>query len=316
VDELVAEGVQFELYKRGMIAVATNEEPVRRFIRGLAAARELGYDVPVEPLAPDALRELEPSLSRQLGHGVAIGDHWHVDSGTMAVAISERLREQGVGVEEHTAVDAVIVERGRARGVRTPSGTVDADAVVIAAGAWTSLLARPLGVRIPVIGGKGYSFFVKPHAMPTHALLFLEPHVGCSPLGETLRVAGTMEFSGLTSLLDPRRVETIKRRVRPLLRWDEAEEGQPWAGLRPIAPDGLPVVGRLDPFDGVHVATGYSMLGMTVGLPAGEALAQMIAGEAADDALAAFSPRRFGRPVRDLLGRVSPPGSRPVVRSA
>jgi D-amino-acid dehydrogenase len=294
-DELIREGARFDLYKNGMLAVATREESVRAFLRGLAAARELGYDVPAEPLPADALHELEPSLSPELRHSVAIADHWHVDSGKLAVAIGSRLAQQGVRIEERAAVEGVVVERGRVRGVRTRSGTVDAEAVVLAAGAWTPVLARPLGIRLPVIGGKGYSFFVRPKAAPQRALLLLEPHVGCSPFGDVVRVAGTMEFSGLTSPIDRRRVDTIVRRVRPLLGWEEGQEGEPWAGLRPIAPDGLPVVGALEPYDGLYVATGYSMLGITLGLPLGEALAELVQGQERDDGMAPFSPQRFDR---------------------
>jgi len=295
VDELIAEGARFELFKRGMVAVATGEEPVRSFLHGLRAARELGYDLPSEPLGSDALRDLEPSLRAELRYGISIEDHWHVDSGAMAVAIGVLLRDHGVGFEERVTVERVVVERGRARGVRTSSGVIEADTVVLAAGAWTAPLARAVGVRLPIVGGKGYSFDVRPLEMPTRALLFLEPHVVCTPLGGTLRVAGTMEFSGLTSPIDPRRVETMKRRVRPLVPWSEGEDGDPWAGLRPIAPDGLPVVGRLGGLDNVYVATGYAMLGITLGLPAGEALARSIADGGDDAALRSFSPARFGR---------------------
>jgi D-amino-acid dehydrogenase len=303
VDELIAEGAQFELFKRGMIVASAREAPVRAFLHQLVAPRKLGYQVPAEPLPAQSLRELEPSLSPELLHGVLIADHWHVDSGQMAVAISQRLREQGVRIEEHTAVDAIIVENGRARGVRTPAGTVEADTVVLAAGAWTTALTRPLGIRLPVIGGKGYSFFVRPHTMPTHSLLLLDPHVGCAPLGELLRIAGTMELSGLTSPIDLRRIETIKRGARPLLGWDTSSESEPWAGLRPLAPDGLPVIGRLDPLQGLYVATGYSMLGITIGLPAGEALAELIVGNPSQEELAAFSPQRFRRSVPSMRRR-------------
>lgn len=295
VDELIAEGAEFALYKRGLLAVAASEESVVHFLRGLEAARALGYDVPSTVLDAEALHELEPSLSGALRHGLSIRDHWHVDSGEMATAIGTLLRKQGVAIEERVTVEGVVIERGRARAVRTSSGVIDADIVVLAAGAWTTPLAKTVGVRLPVVGGKGYSFRVRPETMPTRAILFLEPHAVCTPLGDTLRVAGTMEFSGLTSSIDTRRVETIKRQVRPLVGWDEGTEGEPWAGLRPIAPDGLPVVGRIGKRQNVYVATGYAMLGITLGLPAGEALAQQITDGREDVALATFSPARFRR---------------------
>ena len=303
VDELVADGVKFALHKRGMVAVAGAEGPVRTFLRSLEPARQLGYEIPAEPVPGEQLRNLEPSLAPDLRWGVVIDDHWHVDSSELAVALGAHLRTRGVRIDECLRVESVVVERGHTQGVRTSAGTFDADAVVLAAGAWTSVLARAIGVRIPIVGGKGYSFIVRPHVMPTRAIYLLEPHVGCSPLGDVLRVAGTMEFSGLNSGIDPRRVETIKRRTRPLVGWDVDSEGEPWAGLRPIAPDGLPVIGQLGDIDGLFVASGYSMLGITVGLPAGELLAEAIATGSNGELLDGFSPGRFAGAVRRRITR-------------
>jgi D-amino-acid dehydrogenase len=293
MEELIADGADFALYKRGLLAVATREQPVRRFSRGLNAARELGYDIPSDTLAFAALRQVEPALPRAMRHGLLIGHHWHVDSAEMAAALGAFLRERAVRIEEQRPVVGVIVENRRARAVLTSSGAIEADVVVLAAGAWTASLAKSVGARLPIVGAKGYSFSVRPPLLPSHALLLLEPHIACSPFGHTLRVAGMLEFSGLESPIDSRRVEMMKRQVRPLFCWSEGEEGEPWAGLRPIAPDGLPVVGRLTRFENVYVATGYSMLGITLGLPAGEALARFIVQGKEDTALRTFSPERF-----------------------
>jgi D-amino-acid dehydrogenase len=294
-DELVGEGVNFTLYKRGLVAAAMSEGPVRAFLRSLRPALDLGYDVPSEPMEGDRLRELEPSLSRDIQWGLRIRDHWHVDSGELAVALGAHLRETGVQIHERVGVESVVIEHGRARGLVTSAGVVDSDVVVLAAGVWTPPLIRSVWGRVPIVGGKGYSFAVRPHAMPTHAIYLLESHIGCSPLGDVVRVAGTMEFSGLKSPIDQRRVETMKRRARPLLGWDEGTEGEPWAGLRPIAPDGLPVIGRLASVENVFLASGYSMLGITVGLPAGELVAEAIVTGESPDALRSFSPDRFRR---------------------
>jgi D-amino-acid dehydrogenase len=148
---------------------------------------------------------------------------------------------------------------------------------------------------MPVLGGKGYSFTVLPALMPSHALLFVESHVVCSPFSDRLRVAGTMEFSGLSSPVNVRRVESIKAGTRALIEWDESTESDTWAGLRPVAPDGMPIVGRSPTRENLYVATGYSMLGITLGLPLGEALAAVIAEGEDDPELAPLSPGRFAR---------------------
>jgi D-amino-acid dehydrogenase len=283
VDELAAEGAAFRTYKQGVVVAATRERPVRDFLDSIGPARDCGLDVPRELLVGDALRELEPALSPALMCGAFLAENWHVDSAELALSIAALLRRGGVTIEERTNVVEIT-----GRGVRTEAGPVDSDAVVLAAGAWSPEL-----VRMPVLGGKGYSFIVRPTVMPSHAVLFVESHVACSPFSDTMRVAGTMEFSGLSSSVDVRRVESIKARTRSLIDWDEQTETSTWAGLRPVAPDGMPVVGRLSPGGNVYVATGYSMLGITLGLPLGEALARVIVDGQDDPELAPLSPARF-----------------------
>ena len=256
---------------------------MRDFLHSMAPARACGLDVPTALLVGDALRELEPALSPASRYGAFLAENRHVDSAELAAAIADLLRGAGVTIEEHSDVLEILD-----RGVRTESSVVEADAVVLAAGAWSPRL-----LRMPVLGGKGYSFTVRPTVMPAHALLFVETHVVCSPLSDTLRVAGTMEFSGLSSPVDPRRVESIKAKARSLIEWDARTESSTWAGLRPVAPDGMPVVGRWPARGNLYVATGYSMFGITLGLPLGEALAAVITGGEDDPELASLSPRRF-----------------------
>src|SRR5205814_7966264 len=119
-------------------------------------------------------------------------------------------------------------------------------------GAWSPRL-----LQMPVLGGKGYSFTVRPTVMPAHALLFVETHVVCSPLSDTLAGRGR---DGVQRALFSRR--SASRRV------DQGEsaiadrvgtESSTWAGLRPVAPDGMPVVGRWPARGNLYVATGYSM---------------------------------------------------------
>jgi D-amino-acid dehydrogenase len=285
VDELAAEGAAVRIYKQGVVIAAAREQPVRDFLHSIGPARECGLEVPTELLHGDALRELEPGLSPASQHGALIAENWHVDSAELAPAIADLLRRAGATIEEHTDVREILD-----RGVRTDAGVIEADAVVLAAGSWSPKL-----LRMPVMGGKGYSFTVQPTTMPRHAVLFVESHVVCSPLSDRLRVAGTMEFSGLSSPVNARRVESIKARTRSLIEWDESTESETWAGLRPVAPDGMPVVGRWPARANLYVATGYSMLGITLGLPLGEALAAVIADGEDDPSLAPLSPGRFAR---------------------
>ena len=182
----------------------------------------------------------------------------------------------------------------RAVALRTSAGRRLCESVVLAPGAWLASLARAFGARLPVQAGKGYSFDVRPRRLPRHALLLLEPHVGCSPVGERLRIAGTMEFSGVNARLDRRRVRSIARGAERMVDgWDGLDEDSLWCGLRPIAPDGLPIIDRHPRLGNVFFAGAYSMLGMTLAAPAAELLADFILTGERPAVLAPFRVDRF-----------------------
>jgi D-amino-acid dehydrogenase len=131
--------------------------------------------------------------------------------------------------------------------------------------------------------------------MPRHALLLIDPHVGCSPLGQRLRIAGTMEFSGLNGRLDRRRIQSIVRGAGEMIGgWDALDEDSVWCGLRPIAPDGLPIIDRHPRLENVFFAGAYAMLGMTLAAPAAESLAGFVLSGRRPPELEPFRAARFG----------------------
>ena len=148
---------------------------------------------------------------------------------------------------------------------------------VLAAGAWTTPLAASIGIPLPMEPGKGYSFSIQPEVVPSHAVLLVDVHVGCTPFGDRLRIGGTMEFSGINNRLDRRRIASIVAGARQsFLPWKTPEIESEWAGMRPITADGLPVLDRAGDLENTYIATGYSMQGVTLAPTSGRALAEMI----------------------------------------
>jgi D-amino-acid dehydrogenase len=182
--------------------------------------------------------------------------------------------------------------------VRGGFGGERADALVIAAGAWSARVARLLGVSLPIRPGKGYSVdYVPGQLAPGPVVMLSEAHCAVTPLDGATRVAGTMEFGRLDERISPVRLAAIKQAPTRYFRsWDpDAPSLDPSAGLRPMTPDGLPVIGRLRPFANVYVASGHAMLGLTLAPRTGALLADVILdGGANPGILAPFSPRRFG----------------------
>jgi D-amino-acid dehydrogenase len=297
VDEMGEDGIEPELYKLGMICATADEQAARNVLRGLQGMRRHGFALPDDLLVGDELHAVEPSLSDRVRAGFHLAEQWHVRPTTMTLGIAKRLRELGVEIHESARVDGFDTANGTLRAARSSQGDVSADAFVLAAGSWTTPLARMLGVRIPMEPGKGYSFLIAPKTMPRHGILFADIHAGATPLGDRVRIGGTMEFSGYGLDVDRARVDNVFRLAREYIELERPDYEEPWAGLRPMTVDGLPILDRATGYRNAYVATGYSMLGMTLAQPAGEAMAELVVTGERPAVLEPFRIDRFPRAI-------------------
>jgi D-amino-acid dehydrogenase len=190
---------------------------------------------------------------------------------------------------------------GRVEGLATTAGDMSAEEVVLAAGAWTPVLARQVGVFVPVEAGKGYHVDLEAgEADPDLPVWFPESRVIVTPLPGRLRLAGTLELAGLDLRVDRRRVEAVARAGREGLAGLAGRRTvEVWRGLRPCSPDGLPIVGRADEVENLVLATGHGMMGLTLAPVTGRLVAEIVAGTEPSHDLAPLRPGRF----QPLLGR-------------
>ena len=171
-------------------------------------------------------------------------------------------------------------------------GSEHFDAVVLANGAWMSRLAAPIGVRLPIAAGRGYSFIVGSHSSLSSPLYFPEVRVACTPSAQGVRVGGTMEFSSPDAPHNERRIEAIVASMRPFMKgidWDQRRDT--WVGPRPVTSDGLPLIGATR-VPNAYVAGGHGMFGMTLGPVTGQLLAKLITSGEVPAALQPFDPCR------------------------
>ena len=298
IDGMAADGVAAELHRVPLLVAAQSAEHAETFRARLEPIAPLGFRIPDALLGGDELRSLEPALSSAVGAGFVLEQHCHVEPLSLVRGLRARLEELGVNISEGTEVREVELDGARVAALRTSSGTFHCDSAVLAPGAWIRSLAPVFGARVPVEAGKGYSFEITPRRMPRHALLLVEPHVGCSPLGDRMRIAGTMEFSGVNARLNRRRIQSIIDGAGQMIDGSlPVDQDSVWCGLRPIAPDGLPIIDRHPRIPNVFFAGAYSMLGMTLAAPAGESLARFVLSGRRPAELEPFSYTRFHRPL-------------------
>jgi D-amino-acid dehydrogenase len=295
LDDWARDGLSFESHQAGVLLAFESRERFDEQAASLGVFEAFGL-VP-EHLHDDAVRAKVPALSPRIRHGLFFPDDRQVEPDSLTRALVKRCHELGVEIREHTPVSTVLRQGDRVTGVRTPTGDVTGDVLLLAAGVWTGPLSRELGVPLPIRPGKGYSVDYSPSPVSfTTSLTLEDARVAVTPLDGRVRLAGTMEFGGLDLRIDQRRVEAIKRAAAHAFpEWGEPEGEAPWAGLRPMTPDGLPVIGQLPELRNVYVASGHGMLGLTLAPSTAELVVDMVLRGRMPLTAEAFSPRRFTR---------------------
>jgi len=295
-DRLAAEGVKFEMHTGGLLFVFLTEGTMRVILRdvmGGTAGRDGGPRV----MLGAELRAFEPALLSTVTAGFWIQEERHVRPETLASGLLAALKSRGAKVLTGTTVSGGVADSGGVlKAVRTSAGEIEGDRFVIAAGARSGELSRAIaGVPLPIQAGKGYSITVSGIANFVRRPLYLEEaRTACTPFDGGYRFAGTMELSGVNDRLVPARIGAIRRAAEKYLALPECgTDGVEWVGMRPLAPDGLPVMGRLPRVANVFVATGHAMLGVTTAPTTGRLMADLILG--GDGArLKPLDPARFG----------------------
>jgi D-amino-acid dehydrogenase len=298
-DELRADGLAFDEHRTGLLMAYRHAKDADHEIAASGWFGRFGIGEPVTGRPQD----LEPALADDIGGAYLLPSERHLDPRTLTAALAGGVGSRGGRLLTGTRV--VRVEPGRTSGVGsvgTPVATVvgetgrwPADGVVVAAGAWTPRLLRDFHARIPIIGGKGYALDFEPVPVALRRPVYLhDDRVAGSPYEGRLRLSGTMELTGLDVSVSRRRVDAIARAAARHFRgWPaDARPFRVSSGLRPLTPDGLPVIGPIPGAPGVWVASGHSMLGVTLGPATGHALAAAMTGKS-PALLRPFDPARF-----------------------
>ena len=259
----------------------------------------MGLDV--RAVSAEQAVAIEPALapvSHRLVGGIHCPSDESGDARAFTLALADRARDAGVRFVFDADVTGFEHDARRVQAVRAGERDYPADVFVIAAGSWSPLLLRQLRLWLPVRPVKGYSITV-PTAnwtgAPKMPVIDDALHAAATPLGARLRVAGTAEIAGYDLQRTPARIDNLFKLLlelfpsyAPLL---DRRAAEPWAGLRPVSPDGLPRIGRLGPRN-LFVNTGHGHLGWTLAAGSGKLLAALVRGTQPEIPAAPYDPRR------------------------
>jgi D-amino-acid dehydrogenase len=295
-DDLVRSEATSFGFRRGPLLTASRSTRWREEASAtVGEVRELGFEARI--LERDELLELEPALAPDHLGGMVLEDQGSGDCRAYVQTLADGLVARGVRVRERTPVRRILVGDGRAVGalVGEAEEEVAADVVVLAAGAWSPALARPLGLRLPIQPATGYSSTLPtwPGA-PRHPVFVGDSRVIVLPLGKRVRFAGTLELAGFRRSADPVRSSAVLEAGRGAFREPPPDAPvEHWFGFRPLMPDDLPAIGRAPRVEGAIVAAGHGTLGFTQGPATGKLVAELAAGKPTSIPLEPFRPDRF-----------------------
>ena len=254
-----------------------------------------GHGVRVVTHDAAATKRLEPAVNDSVVGAIHFPDDGSVRPASLLGAVHDLARDAGVTLIPSTAVIGLHRDTSVVTGLATTAGSIPARHVVVAAGAWSGSFADQLDERLPVVGARGLSLTVdRPTNGPGRAMLLGEQHVAVAPYHDELRMSGWFELGTWSLDPQPSRIERIEALARSRLDFDaDLTNRQSWAGLRPMTPDGVPVIGPSQRWSNVTIATGHAMTGLSMGLGTGRLVAQLVDGEPTDIDVGRFSIGRF-----------------------
>lgn len=288
-----SDGIEFETHDFSRLVAYQSKDVMESDLAGYVKTEAFGTVMPTAMYGDD-LHDFEPALSTEITAAYFIEDERTVEPISLVNGLIAKLEAVGVEIRNGAPVVDLITSQDRVTAVRTPSELLSADHVLIAAGAWSGEIGRMVGARLPIEGGKGYALDFKDAGnKPKRSISLRDAKIAVTPTDGALRLSGTMELAGLSDQLTKRRIGAIHNGGKRFLNHLTDEPTHIRSGLRPMAPDGLPVLGNVGGFRNLTVATGHSMLGVTMAAVTAVNMAELITLGTTPDALKPFSPQRF-----------------------
>jgi D-amino-acid dehydrogenase len=290
-------GIQYDERSQGTLQLFRYQAQLDGTGEDIAVLKQ--YGVPYEVLSREGCIAVEPALAgvkEKFAGGLRLPQDETGDCHMFTQALAKHAEALGVRFMFNTGIDRIVTDGARVSGVATSAGMLQADAYVLALGSWSSRLVAPLGISLPVYPVKGYSITVPikdASGAPESTVMDESYKVAITRLGNRIRVGGTAEISGFSTKLYDARRATLDHSLTDLFpRGGDLSKATFWSGLRPMTPDGPPVIGPTQ-YANLHLNTGHGTLGWTMSCGSGRVLADMLSGKKPDVDVSALTVDRY-----------------------
>ncbi|HQR00987.1 MAG TPA: FAD-dependent oxidoreductase [Ferruginibacter sp.] len=288
-------GDTFEMEEIGCLMMCKEEKTLQHEFHLADDAEKFGLQV--ERLRRNEVQQLETDVEVDVAGAVLFKDDCHFDPGKMITALKKHLESNGVRFQLHTTVTGFEKQNNRVTAVLTDKGKTDADELIVATGSWLPVVMRMMGIRLLLQPGKGYSHtYDHVEKNLKYPAILVDGRCAITPWKQRLRIGGTMELSGINNRVLIKRMQGIYESARnfyPGLTIDFPPADKIWNGLRPVTPDGLPYIGRVNNFENVIVAGGHAMLGISEGTGTGKLVSEITQHKTTSVDISAFKPQRY-----------------------
>ncbi|WP_457616537.1 NAD(P)/FAD-dependent oxidoreductase [Lutibacter sp.] len=285
--------IPFSIDNKGLLMIYKTEKAGEEELKVGALAEKQGMKV--QNLSAAAVNKLDPKANLDIKGAVHYLYDSHMTPGEYMEKMYLYLKQKGVTFYTNEEALDVTLKEGKVSSVSTRKRTVDTDELVIAAGSWSPLLTKKIGLHIPMQAGKGYRIDVYRDTGISIPAILIETKVAITPMKGFTRFAGTMEIAGINQTINPVRVHAIAKSAESYykgLKITEEEKAAAACGLRPCTPDGLPYIGRTSNCKNVTIATGHAMMGWTLGPATGKLVCEIISDKKPTLDLTPYHPER------------------------
>lgn len=281
-----ATGIRYDERTQGTLQLFRTQKQLDSAAQDIVVLKR--YGVPYEMLDPKDCIEVEPALAQvreKFVGALRLPRDETGDCFKFTQALAAHAERAGVRFRYGIDIQRIATDVGRVAAVKTSEGDLSADAFVLALGSYSPLLLRDIGIRIPVYPIKGYSITVPirdARSAPESTVMDETYKVAITRLGDRMRVGGTAEIAGYDLALRKARRETLEHSVVDLFPMGgDVSRAEFWCGLRPMTPDGTPVIGPT-PYLNLFLNTGHGTLGWTMACGSGKLLADLVSGKCPD----------------------------------
>jgi D-amino-acid dehydrogenase len=288
-------GFNFSYMKKGLLDAFQTEKGEHHAQHLVKAANELGLETLL--LTKNEVEKMEPNQEMDIKGAVYFKCDGHLTPNLLMKDLIKILQEKGVKFLREKEIINLNVKENTITSVSTADEEFYFDHFIISNGVWSRELAKKLKINLPMVGGRGYSFNLDNAEYNfNYPIILHEGKVAVTPMDDKVRFGGTMEITAENAPVNLNRVTGITDSVRrffPGIKIPELQKKDIWSGYRPCSADGLPYIGNSSLYKNLTIATGHSMLGLSLGAGTGKLVSQIIHGDKPEMDISIFNPERF-----------------------